>query len=284
MIRKIAKLFAISLLVLLVADIVFWQVSDRMKPGPEPDGITRAIQDTQTDWTISYLTPSIREPDQQRLIYVHGTPGDADAFKNYLLDPVTGFESISIDRPGFGQTTPMKPALTLEEQASVLEPFLVEQSGAWPVLVGHSLGGPIIAQVAAMYPEKVGGLVILAGSLSPEHEEWFWYNRIIDWRVTSILIPRMLRNSNRELKPMREELKKLEPLLKKVTCPVIILHAPNDMLVPWGNVAFMESAFAEGTIQEVVKLDDRNHFLPWNSEQEVREAIISMGGTPKEES
>ncbi|MFP6581334.1 MAG: alpha/beta hydrolase [Candidatus Hydrogenedentota bacterium] len=282
--RWILKVVLIIFSLLVAGDVIFWQVWDRFNNGGEENpGITRAIQDTETQWMVSYLMESVSDPDLPRLIYVHGTPGDAGAFERYLLNPMEGYESISVDRPGFGQTSPKIPAYSLADHAAALEPFLVEQGGQWPILIGHSLGGPIIAQVAAQYPERVSGIVILAGSLDPDEEKWHWYNRLLDWKATAYLVPQGLRNSNRELKPMRSELEKLEPLLSQVECLVTILHAPDDMLVPYANVAYMERMFPEGSILETVILEEKNHFLPWNSEGEVRAAIVRMGEAMLEE-
>ena len=172
--------FGVLILVLIVVDIIVWQIVDRVRLPEEAEGLTRHALPTDTDWTMSYIQQSISDSDAQRLIYVHGTPGDATSLQGYLTEPMDGFESISIDRPGFGHTTPVKPVLTLSDQARVIEPFLVERDGRWPILVGHSMGAPIIAQVAAMYPEKVGGLVILAGALDPDLEEWKWYNSLVN--------------------------------------------------------------------------------------------------------
>jgi pimeloyl-ACP methyl ester carboxylesterase len=283
MIRRILKRIGIFCVFLVIVDIAVWQVADRVRLPEAAEGLTRHSLATETEWTVSYIRQAAADGDARRLIYVHGTPGDATSLQGYLVDPVEGFESISIDRPGFGHTTPMKVALTLAEQARAIKPFLVERGGEWPILLGHSMGGPIIAQVAGMYPEKVGGLVIVAGSLDPELEEWKWYNRLADMKLTGYMIPRALRHSNRELAPLKGELEKLKALLGEVRCPVVIVHAPDDMLVPFANVAYMEGEFAEGIVWEVVVLEGMNHFLPWNSEGAIRRAIEVVAGVGEDE-
>ncbi len=279
---KFLKISALVFVGIVLTDIAAWQIVDRTTLPVPAEGLTRHEMTTETDWTMSYIQQADSDPEAQRLIYVHGTPGDATSLEGYLVDPMEGFESISIDRPGFGHTTPKKPALSLKEQARVIEPFLVERDGKWPILVGHSMGGPIIAQVAAMYPEMVGGLVIASGALDPELEEWRWYNSLANTWVTAYMIPRGLRNSNRELAPLKGELEKLKPLLGKVKCPVVIVHAPDDMLVSFENVAYMENQFSEGIVKEVMVLEDRNHFLPWNSEADIRKAIEVVSGRADE--
>jgi len=98
---------------------------------------------------ISYLRGG--EPGLPRVVFVHGTPGSATNMARYIRDPIEGHEVISIDRPGFGATGGA-PVPSFEKQAAAIEPFLVTRDGQKPVLVGHSLGGPIVARAAADYP------------------------------------------------------------------------------------------------------------------------------------
>lgn len=272
--KWLGRILAVLGLTLTAVYFTACQMMDHRRPNDS--GLFRGRMETGTPWTISFLRAG--DPDDPRLIYVHGTPGSAGAFRGYLSDPLPGFESISIDRPGFGLTKPRKPALTLREQAEVIAPFLVERDGKWPVLIGHSMGAPIICRVAADYPDRVGGLVLLSGSLDPELEDWKWYNQLADFAFVSHLIPRVLRNSNRELKPLWKELEELRPLLTRITCPVVIVHAPNDVLVPFENVAFMQAALPENTLRDVMVLEGKNHFIPWNAEDAVREAIRRAAG------
>ncbi len=263
----------VALLALIVFEIGSCQVFDAIVETEDAEDVVRGQLEVPVGWSISYIRQPAAAADAPRLIYVHGTPGDANAFRSYVQSPIPGFESISIDRPGFGRTRPRRPALTLREQAECIEPFLVQRGGRWPVLIGHSLGGPIVAQVAADYPGRVGGLVILSGSLDPAEEKVAWYQCIANLPVIAYMIPRFLRNSNRELLPMKAELESLQPRLAGIACPVIILHAPDDILVPFSNVAFMERNFPTGQIVDTVVLEGKNHFIPWNAETDVRSAV-----------
>lgn len=56
---------------------------------------------------LSYLRSG--DPNGQRVIFVHGTPGDAGGNWVEMLRSVPeGFEFIAVDRPGFGLTQPKK--------------------------------------------------------------------------------------------------------------------------------------------------------------------------------
>ena len=77
------------------------------------------------------------------------------AYSDYMHDPVEGFETVAVDRLGYGESRPKKAVVSFEEQAAAIAPLLEERRGHWPVVVGHSLGGPIAARLAADNPGKV---------------------------------------------------------------------------------------------------------------------------------
>ncbi|MFG0257267.1 MAG: alpha/beta fold hydrolase [Phycisphaerales bacterium JB043] len=228
---------------------------------------------SQSDWAIQgYQSPDATLP---RVIFVHGTPGAGSNFTRYVLDPIPGTQSVAYDRPGFGNTQPRSAIPELELQASALEPLLVERDGSWPVLVGHSLGGPIVVQAAAMYPDRVRAIVILAGSLDPELERVRFIQHVGNFFLVPHLIPRDLRNANREVLPLKKTLVPLGELLPTLTCPIVIVHGTRDKLVPYANVDYMLERFTPTQDVEVITIEGGNHFLPWNAEETVRQAIAS---------
>ena len=44
------------------------------------------------------------DPGAPRIVWIHGSPGSAEAWADFLVDPVPGAESFAPDRPGFGAT------------------------------------------------------------------------------------------------------------------------------------------------------------------------------------
>ncbi|MEM9065584.1 MAG: alpha/beta hydrolase [Planctomycetota bacterium] len=225
---------------------------------------------------VSYLRGG--DPDEPRLIYVHGTPGSSGNMARYINNPVPGFEAIAIDRPGFGATGG-GPEPSFEKQAAAIEPFLIERAGRWPVLVGHSLGGPIVARAAADYPGRVGAIVILAGSLDPALEEPRWYNHLAGSWPVRFIVGSALRTSNDEIMAAPDETQMLDAVLSRVTCPVYIVHGDRDSLVPVENVTYMERMFVNARSVESVVVQGEGHLIPWTQESLVRETVRRAGGT-----
>jgi len=220
-------------------------------------------------WSISAASAG----EGVRVIYIHGTPGDAKGWANYVLDPVAGTESVALDRPGFGLSRPRGAVPALTDQATAIEPLLVERDGKRPVLVGHSLGAPIALRVAAEHPERVGAVVLLAGSVDPDEERVLFIQRIGNFAFFPALLPRPLRNANREVLPLEGELEELGSLLDRVTCPVVVVHGTKDRLVPYANVAYLEDRLAHNPRVTWMTLEGEDHFFIWTRPEVVRGAV-----------
>lgn len=212
--------------------------------------------------------------DLQSVIFVHGTPGDAAAWRSYLEDVPPGFRYEAMDRPGFGASLPRTVYPALEDQAAAIEPLL-PADGSKAILVGHSLGGPIIAKAAVLYPDRISGLVIVAGSLDPELEKIAWYQRMANVWPLSLMVPRSLKHANQEVMDLKPELETLKGELGALTLPVEIVHGTKDRLVPYANVAYMQDAMSEASL-EVTTLEGRNHFIPWTEKAEIDRAILRL--------
>ena len=208
-----------------------------------------------------------------RVILVHGTPGEALGWSDYLANPPAGVEVVSLDRPGFGQSGPDGPVTSLARQADAVA-ALLPTDGRAAVLVGHSLGGPIVAWVAAQHPKRVTALVLLAASLDPALESIHPMQHVGQWAWVSRWLPRAIRNANEELMVLRPELDALQVLLPRVTAPTLIVHGTADSLVPVENVAFIEKHLSSATCLRRQLLPNVNHFLPWNSQAVVRDGIL----------
>lgn len=245
-------------------------------PGPETSGEEmsarlphKALQ--LPAYQLSYIEAG--DPAGHLVVFVHGTPGEAEAWADYLMTVPKGYHYVAIDRPGFGQSGPDDAVTSLAEQAAAVA-ALIRAKGSKPaVLVGHSLGGPIVAQVAADYPDLAAALVIVAGSLDPAQESVPLIQYIGDTWPVSALLPRMLRNANREIIALEPHLAALAPRLAAIKGPVTIVHGTKDDLVPFENVAYMKSHLTGTAAMDVTVLDGQNHFLPWNSKDKVEAAI-----------
>jgi pimeloyl-ACP methyl ester carboxylesterase len=223
---------------------------------------------------ISYLAAG--DTAAPRLILIHGTPGAAVGWADFLADPPTGFEVVAIDRPGFGDSGPDGAMSTLDRQADAVTALLPD--GRPSLLLGHSLGGPVAALAAARHPERVRALILLAASLDPALEVVHPLQRVGDWAPIRALLPRTIRNANAELLDLKPQLEALRAELPLISCPVLIVHGTRDDLVPFSNTAYAAANLTGACLVETIVLEGADHFLPWNNAAAVRGAIARAEG------
>jgi pimeloyl-ACP methyl ester carboxylesterase len=233
----------------------------------------------QLNTDISYLRAG--DPQGVRIILVHGTPGKAEGWSDYLLDPPAGTEVIALDRPGFAHSGPSRAAPSLHHQAAAVAALLPED-GRPAVLLGHSLGGAVVAQVAAHWPQRVSSLVLLSAALDPSLERLHPLQPLAArWPLRSVL-PRALRHANQELMHFKNELQALAPQLQRIVAPTVVVHGTHDDLVPYANVAYVQRMLTSVARWHAETIEGGNHFLPWNAQATVRRALAQAvgGGVP----
>lgn len=249
-------------------------------PGPQTTELSLPQQSVDTGPPLSISLNYLRAGTEggTRVIFVHGTPGRASGWADYLENVPKGREYFAVDRPGFGGSLPQKAFVSLEDQARSLAPLLLDDPAQdRPViLVGHSLGGPIVAKAAVLFPDQIDGLVIAAGSLDPSLEKIHPLQYVGEWWPFVWLLPKDLKHANRELLGLKSELQILDRRLGEISQPVTIIHGTEDGLVPYANVPYMEERIRPQAIQKIVTLEGVNHFLPWNSKEVIDQAIDDL--------
>ena len=172
---------------------------------------------------VSFLQAGIAPG--RRVIFVHGTPGNARGWADYLLAVPEGHEYIALDRPGYGLSEPEHAVVSLEHQAQAIAPFLKTNRGRKTILVGHSSGGSVAMQTALDYPERVGGMLLLAGAFDPELEEAVWLQVIGRLKPVSKLLPRAINNANQELLFLKRGLLAQADRLHEISMPVEVVRS-----------------------------------------------------------
>jgi len=113
------------------------------------------------DAKIHYLSTGKGE---EALVFVHGWTCNADFWRPQLND-FPGMHLIAVDLIGHGQSDKPKVPYTMEFFARSVEAALRDAKVKRAVLVGHSMGTPVIRQFYRLFPEKTAGLVIVDGAL-----------------------------------------------------------------------------------------------------------------------
>ena len=234
---------------------------------------------TADGYRVHYM--QMAGPAGVRILFIHGTPGDWTGWAHYLADPELQKRAtmIAVDRPGFGDSGAGHMVPAIRDQARLLEPLLRgppsgSGPGATTIVVGHSLGGPIAAELAMDYPAEVRSAVLIAPSIDPSTEQPRWYNQAMTWWPVRRLAPDEFAWSNAEIMPLVPELESMAPRWKSLPMPVTVIQGDKDRLVDPRTADYAARMLPSGAA--IVRVPDEGHFVLWEKPQIVVKAILAQ--------
>jgi pimeloyl-ACP methyl ester carboxylesterase len=238
---------------------------------------SRTITDAFGHRVHSYILP---QPDADwNIIFIHGTPATGAIFGEQFKRPFPRANLVALDRPGFGKSGPAPRKPSLDDQANMVGVVLSCGEACRTILVGHSYGAPVALMAALKFTNQVAGVVLIGGSVDPSQERTYWIQRFADSPIVSWLLPRALRQCNRELLTLRNDLERLQPQLRSLALSVVMLHGSKDCQVPVANVNYLReqfSAVGHTNLFFPIVIPGYNHFIPWEHPQAVEAALDAL--------
>jgi len=109
---------------------------------------------------------TVRGSGPKTIVFVHGWTCDESSWSNQVPVFDKGYRVVTLDLPGHGKSgSPKNGPLTMELFAKSIEAVRVEAKAGKIVLVGHSMGTPVIREYARLYLANVAGMVPVDGVL-----------------------------------------------------------------------------------------------------------------------
>jgi pimeloyl-ACP methyl ester carboxylesterase len=100
------------------------------------------------------------------LVFVHGWTCDSSSWAAQVPAFDKKYRVITLDLPGHGKSgSPKDGKLSMDLFARAVEAVRAEANAQRIVLIGHSMGAPVIRQYAHLFPDHVAGLVAVDGPL-----------------------------------------------------------------------------------------------------------------------
>ena len=205
------------------------------------------------------------------VVLIHGSPGDADVF-NLLIDQLQGPRRLIVpDLPGFGYSTHDLPDYSFRAHAVYVWQLLDRLGIQRAHLVGFSMGGGVVLNMARLHPERVASLTQLSAIGVQEMELLgdYYLNHAVHgvqlgglW-LLKVGLPRFgwLNRGNMGVEYARNfydsDQRPLRGILKSYDGPMLILQGRSDPLVPY-EVALESHRLAP---QSELFLFSSNHFM-----------------------
>lgn len=102
------------------------------------------------------------------LIFIHGWTCNLE-FWSKSINEFPEYRVIALDLPGHGKSDKPETVYSMEYFAKAVEAVMKDAGVKKAVLVGHSMGTPIIRQFYRLYPKQTLGLVIVDGALRVDY-------------------------------------------------------------------------------------------------------------------
>jgi pimeloyl-ACP methyl ester carboxylesterase/membrane protein DedA with SNARE-associated domain len=228
-------------------------------------------------------------PGAPAVLLVHGSPGSSRDFAAVADALPEGWRKLSVDLPGFGASSHALPDYSSRAHARYLLALLDELGLEQVHLVGHSLGGAVILEMAAQQPQRVRSLVMISAVGVQELELLGDYElnhalhglqlaalTAADWALPHfglldrfpLGLPYARNFYDTDQRPLRAVLEGLQP-------PLRVLHGRHDLQVP------VQAALEHHRIvphSELHVWEDQSHFAIFVRPGEVARDIADFVG------
>ncbi|MDP3354536.1 MAG: alpha/beta fold hydrolase [Polaromonas sp.] len=117
---------------------------------------------------------------------LHGVGGGKEAWaRNQPMLAAAAYRAVAWDMPGYGASPSISPC-TNALLADALKGLIMHIGAKRNVLLGHSMGGMIAQEVAALYPALVHGLVLYSTSPAFGKADGAWQQQFLQSRFAPL--------------------------------------------------------------------------------------------------
>lgn len=117
---------------------------------------------------------------------LHGVGGGKEAWaNNQPVLAAAGFRTVAWDMPGYGASSPLS-LCTNTLLAEALKTLMAHIGAQRNVLLGHSMGGMIAQELAALHPSLVHGLILYSSSPAFGKPDGAWQQQFLQSRFAPL--------------------------------------------------------------------------------------------------
>jgi pimeloyl-ACP methyl ester carboxylesterase len=200
-----------------------------------------------------------------------------------------GLDALALDLPGFGGASPVPAAAAGAGGYAELVAPALDACAERVVVIGHSFGGRVAVNLAALHPERVAALVLtgvprlVAPAHTPTPSTGYrlvrWLHRrgvVSDERMEALRRRRGSDDYRNATGVMRDVLviavnENYERVLPQVTCPVELVWGDNDTAAPLAGAEAAVSRFGGEATLTIVP--GAGHLTPLTAAPALRAAL-----------
>lgn len=205
-------------------------------------------------------TRSNNRKSAKTIILVPGIGVSERYFRPFAEYLANNYNVVSINLPGWARTKKPSRALDLDELATILARFIVQQQIAKPILIGQSMGCQIVVHLSAKQQVEIDKIILLGPTINKYERtrplqllrlmqdglrEPFAVNWIL---LTDYIKFGALRYLATQNYMMRD---KIEETIIQCSQQALIVRGTRDKIVPKKWVEFLASKTMKASVKEV---------------------------------
>lgn len=195
------------------------------------------------------------------------------------------FDRYSLDLYGFGKT-PLGDVRTVDDYADGIARWADKTGIDRAVFVAHSFGGRVAISLAARYPGKVAGLVLISSAGVKPRRKPSYYLRVAQYRLRRLFGADTSSCGSADYRAAQGGLREVmcravrffqEGQLCKISVPVLIIYGKSDKETPPSTARKIRRNVRDGALIAM----RGGHFCYLENAQTVSEIIRAFAGGVK---
>jgi len=235
------------------------------------------------------------------LVLVHGLPFHKGLWSEVSPRLQKQFRVVSLDLPGFGESSVSPEAPSMDAYADVLAAFLERHASAPAIVAGHSMGGYALLNLASRRPDRLAALAMVCSRATADSTDQAANRLAMATRlrtesadfVAEAMLPRMPRKGSMDLGLLGRVRAAMDPLrpdgiawcqraiagrpdfsarLGSIPLPALVLAGSHDQVVPLEESGIMAANFRQGRLAVI---EDAGHCPMIEKPRETADALLS---------
>lgn len=222
------------------------------------EGASGSVTSAHAEGDHAVIVHRWSRPAAPTVVLVHGIGMGQQYFGLLRAELSDAFDVVALDLPGFGASPEPSASLSMPALADLVAAALEQQVPTPCIIVGHSMGTQLAAELAVRHPQLVDRVVLIAPTVNPaERSIWQQALRLLqdlsnDPPIVAAVGARLYLQAGprwflRKLRTMLDH--DIGPLMPQIAQPALVILGDEDRVSPLPWVRQLVAALPNGRLR-----------------------------------